>query len=297
MYKTGYVTVIGKPNVGKSTLINKMVGEKISIVSFRPQTTRDRVLGIVTDEDCQIVMVDTPGIHNPKNKLSEYMMKNVTSSIEGVDVLIYMIACDKKLENEEIKQIEKYSKLETPLIVAINKCDDVKQEAIFAKIEQLKDLSNIKAIIPISARIGKNVDYLKEELKKYLPQAEARFSDDEITDKSTRFIVGEYIREKALKLLGDEIPYGIGIIINKFEYREDGIIDIDADIVCEKQAHKSIIIGKGGSMIKQISSLAREDMEKLLQTKVFLTIFVKVKNDWRNNPNLLNNLGYLDNQF
>lgn len=295
MFKTGYVTIIGKPNVGKSTLINYMVGEKISIVSFRPQTTRDRVLGIVNDEDSQLILVDTPGIHNPKNRLSEYMMKNVSSSIDGVDAIVYIIACDKVLDEKEISQIQRYASMGTPFFIAINKCDEVKQDVIFKKIEQLKDVSSVLAIIPISARTGKNVDYLKSEIKKILPEAEARFEEDEITDKSTRFIVGEYIREKALKLLGDEIPYGVGIVINKFQYRENGIVDIDADIVCEKQAHKSIIIGKNGAMIKEISSQARKDMEELLQTKVFLTIFVKVKEDWRNNPSVLSNLGYSNN--
>ena len=295
MFKTGYVTIIGKPNVGKSTLINYMVGEKISIVSFRPQTTRDRVLGIVNDEDSQLILVDTPGIHNPKNRLSEYMMKNVSSSIDGVDAIVYIIACDKALDEKEISQIQRYSSMGTPFFIAINKCDEVKQDVIFKKIEQLKDVSSVLAIIPISAKTGKNVDYLKSEIKKILPEAEARFDEDEITDKSTRFIVGEYIREKALKLLGDEIPYGVGIVINKFQYRENGIVDIDADIVCEKQAHKSIIIGKNGAMIKEISSQARKDMEELLQTKVFLTIFVKVREDWRNNPSVLSNLGYSNN--
>ena len=295
MFKTGYVTIIGKPNVGKSTLINYMVGEKISIVSFRPQTTRDRVLGIVNDEDSQLILVDTPGIHNPKNRLSEYMMKNVSSSIDGVDAIVYIIACDKALDEKEISQIQRYSSMGTPFFIEINKCDEVKQDVIFKKIEQLKDVSSVLAIIPISAKTGKNVDYLKSEIKKILPEAEARFDEDEITDKSTRFIVGEYIREKALKLLGDEIPYGVGIVINKFQYRENGIVDIDADIVCEKQAHKSIIIGKNGAMIKEISSQARKDMEELLQTKVFLTIFVKVKEDWRNNPSVLSNLGYSNN--
>lgn len=295
MFKTGYVTIIGKPNVGKSTLINYMVGEKISIVSFRPQTTRDRVLGIVNDEDSQLILVDTPGIHNPKNRLSEYMMKNVSSSIDGVDAIVYIIACDKALDEKEISQIQRYASMGTPFFIAINKCDEVKQDVIFKKIEQLKDVSSVLAIIPISAKTGKNVDYLKSEIKKILPEAEARFDEDEITDKSTRFIVGEYIREKALKLLGDEIPYGVGIVINKFQYRENGIVDIDADIVCEKQAHKSIIIGKNGAMIKEISSQARKEMEELLQTKVFLTIFVKVKEDWRNNPSVLSNLGYSNN--
>ena len=168
MFKTGYVTIIGKPNVGKSTLLNYMVGEKISIVSFRPQTTRDRVLGIVNDEDSQLILVDTPGIHNPKNRLSEYMMKNVSSSIDGVDAIVYIIACDKVLDEKEISQIQRYASMGTPFFIAINKCDEVKQDVIFKKIEQLKDVSSVLAIIPISAKTGKNVDYLKSEIKKII---------------------------------------------------------------------------------------------------------------------------------
>ena len=292
MFKTGFITIIGKANVGKSTLTNKIVGEKVSIVTFRPQTTRDRILGICTEKDYQLIIVDTPGIHNPKNKLSEYMMKSVTSAVEGVDGIVYMISCDKKLNDEEIESISKYAKAGTPLVIAINKCDEAKQEDILSRIDMLKDIKNIKAIIPISARTGKNVDELKNELVKLLPEGEMRFVDDEMTDKSTSFIVSEYIREKALKLLGDEIPYGVGVVVNKFSQREDGIVDIDADIICEKQAHKSIIIGKGGSMIKEISTQSRKDIENLLQTKVFLTVFVRVKEDWRNRPELLNSLGY-----
>ena len=169
MFKTGYVTIIGKPNVGKSTLINYMVGEKISIVSFRPQTTRDRVLGIVNDEDSQLILVDTPGIHNPKNRLSEYMMKNVSSSIDGVDAIVYIIACDKVLDEKEISQIQRYASMGTPFFIAINKCDEVKQDVIFKKIEQLKDVSSVLAIIPISAKTGKNVYDLKSEIKKMVP--------------------------------------------------------------------------------------------------------------------------------
>lgn len=292
MFKTGFVTIIGKANVGKSTLTNAFVGEKISIVTFRPQTTRDRIMGIVHGEGYQMMIVDTPGIHNPKNKLSEYMMKNVSSSVEGVDVIVYMIACDKKLDEEEIKEIEKLAKKSTPVIVAINKCDEVEKEQIIDRISKLKDIDKIVAIIPISAKTGKNLDMLKKELVNLLPEDVARYEEDEITDKSTKFIVGEYIREKALTLLSDEIPYGVGVIVNTFKYRDNNIVDIDADIICEKQAHKAIIIGKGGQMIKKISTQARIEMEKLLQSKVFLTVYVKVKDNWRDNPSLLNNLGY-----
>ncbi|MBE5762602.1 MAG: GTPase Era [Clostridiales bacterium] len=292
MFKSGYITIIGKPNVGKSTLTNALVGEKVSIVSFRPQTTRDRILGIVNGKDYQMMLVDTPGIHKPKNKLSEYMMKNVETSIECVDGIVYVIACDKKLEEDEIKDIEKYASSNIPLIIVINKCDTQDQEGIIAKIDKLKDIKNVAAIIPISALKKKHIQDLEKELVKLLPEGEKQFSEDEFTDKSTRFIVSEYIREKALKALGDELPYGVAVIINTFEEGDNNVVTIEADIVCEKQAHKAIIIGKNASKIKEISQSARIDIEKLLGQKVFLRIFVKVKEDWRNNPTLLNNMGY-----
>ena len=292
MFKCGYITIIGKPNVGKSTLTNALVGEKVSIVSFRPQTTRDRILGIVNGKDYQMMLVDTPGIHKPKNKLSEYMMKNVETSVECVDGIVYVIACDKKLEDDEIKDIEKYASMKIPLIVVINKCDTQDQEGIISKIDKLKDIKNVTAIIPISALKKKHVKDLENELVKLLPEGEKQFSEDEFTDKSTRFIVSEYIREKALKALGDELPYGVAVIINTFEEGDNNVVTIEADIVCEKQAHKAIIIGKNASKIKEISQSARIDIEKLLGQKVFLRIFVKVKEDWRNNPTLLNNMGY-----
>lgn len=292
MLKVGVVTIIGKANVGKSTLTNAFVGEKVSIVTFRPQTTRDRILGIANGDNYQIMVVDTPGIHTPKNKLSEYMMKNVSSSLEGVDAIIYMIACDKKLDQNEIEEIEKLSNKETPLIVAINKCDEAKQEVILEKITKLQHIKNIVAIVPISARYKKNLDLLTDEVVKLLPEEENRRYDlDEITDKSTRFIVAEYIREKTLTMLSDEIPYGIGVVINTLNM-QGKVIEISADIICEKQAHKAIIIGKAGSMIKKISTQARIDIENLLQQKVFLEVYVKVKENWRDNPSLLNNLGY-----
>ena len=292
MFKSGYITIIGKPNVGKSTLVNALVEEKVSIVSYRPQTTRDRILGIVNGKDYQMMLVDTPGIHKPKNKLSEYMMKNVETSIECVDGLVYVTSCDKELDDNEVKDIEKYAKGDAPLIIAINKCDEAKDIDIISRIDKLKDIKNIVAIMPISAKTKKHVDDLKNELIKLLPEGDREFSEDEFTDKSTRFIVSEYIREKALKALSDELPYGVAVIINKFEYAENGVCYIDADIICEKQAHKAIIIGKGAQKIKEISTAARKDIEKLLGQKVFLNVFVKVKEDWRNNPNLLNNLGY-----
>ena len=273
-------------------MVNALVGEKVSIVSYRPQTTRDRILGIVNGDGFQMMLVDTPGIHKPKNKLSEYMMKNVESSVECVDGLVYVIACDKELDDQEVEDIKKYADMGTPLIVAINKCDEGNDVAIISRIDKLKDIKGIKAIMPISAKTKKHVDDLQKELIKFLPEGEMEFSEDDFTDKSTRFIVAEYIREKALKGLSDELPYGVAVVINRFEEMDNGVVNIEADIICEKQAHKAMIIGKGATKIKEISTYARKDIEKLLGQKVFLNIFVKVKENWRDNPNLLNNFGY-----
>lgn len=292
MFKSGFITIVGKPNVGKSTLTNYLVGEKVSIVSWRPQTTRNKIIGIMNGEDYQAVLVDTPGVHKPKNALSEYMMRSVDVACDGVDVYIYMLACDKKIDDYDLSYIRKYASREKPLYVVINKCDEAEQTEILSRIDKLKSVEGIKAIIPISAKTGRSCEIVKEEIIKSLPEGEAFYDGELYTDKSLRFMVSEIVREKALKLLGDEIPYGIGISVNKFNEREDGIVDIDADVVCEKQAHKAIVIGKAGDMIKKISTQSRIDMEKLLGSKVFLTLYVRVKADWRDSDFLLNELGY-----
>lgn len=283
---------MGKPNVGKSTLTNTLVGEKVSIVSWRPQTTRDKIIGILNGADYQAVLVDTPGVHKPKNMLSQYMMKSVEAAQDGVDVYLYLISCDKKLDGYDTDYIAKLAARNKPLIVVVNKCDEVEQAAILERIDALKSIEGITAIIPVSAKTGKNCDMLQAEIVKLLPEGEKYYSEEMYTDKTLRFLAAEAIREKALKLLEDEIPYGIGVAINKFEYRQDGIVDVDADVICEKQAHKAIVIGKGGAMIKQISTQARIDIEKLVDAKVFLTLYVRVKPDWRDHDLVLNELGY-----
>ncbi|MDD7351083.1 MAG: GTPase Era [Clostridia bacterium] len=290
--KSGFVSVVGKPNVGKSTLINTLVGEKVSIVSWKPQTTRDKILGIVNGDGYQVVLADCPGVHTPKNALSEYMMKSVGSAVDGVDAYIYVLACSKKIDDVDMQYINKFASSGTPLFIVINKCDEVKPEAIGQKIDSLKDLQGVKAIIPVSALSGKNCDLLMKELVEVLPEGVAYYDTDSYTDKTVRFMVGEIVREKALRLLGDEIPYGICVAVNRYEVRDDGLVSIDADIVCEKQAHKSIVIGKGGSMIKKISTMARQDIEKLVDAKVYLNLFVKVKENWRDSASLVGLMGY-----
>lgn len=289
MFKSGYISILGKPNAGKSTLLNALVGEKVAIVSWRPQTTRNKIVGIMNGEDSQVVFIDTPGIHSAKNQLGEYMMKSVRSAIDGVDGIIYVIAADKGIDDKDMSFIDKYS-LEVPTIVAINKVDLVERERVYALMDKL---NNSKAIIvPIAAERGKNLDVLKEELLKFLPEGQQYYPEDMITDKSVRFMVGEIIREKAMRLLSDEVPYGIGIAINKFKEKPNGIVEIDADVVCEKAAHKPIVIGKGGEMLKRIGTSARIEIEKLVDSKVFLQLWVRVKEDWRDSEYLTNELGY-----
>ena len=290
--KVGFVSLIGKPNAGKSTLTNTIVGEKVSIVSWKPQTTRNKILGIANTDDYQLIIVDTPGVHNGKNALSKYMMKSVEKGQEGVEVIVYVMAVDKRFDENDKEYIQKYAGGKTPFIIALNKCDDVEQDAIPKRIEALKDIKGIDSIIPISALTGKNVDMLIDRLVALMPDGERFFDEDMYTDKSVRFMVSEIIREKALRNLDEEIPYGIGVVVNKFEYRANGILDIDADIVCEKQSHKAMVIGKGGAMIKKISTQSRQDIEELVESKVFLNLYVRVKEDWRDSDFLLNQLGY-----
>ena len=290
--KVGFISLIGKPNAGKSTLTNTLVGEKVSIVSWKPQTTRNKILGIANAEDYQMIIVDTPGIHKVKNALSKYMMKSVEVSQEGVEVIVYVMAMDKKLDESDLANIKNYGGKSTPFIIVLNKCDEVDQIAVMERISTLKDVEGVDRIIPISALTGKNVDMLKERLLKLLPEGERFFDEDMYTDKSMRFMAAEIIREKALRNLDEEIPYGIGVLINKFEYQDNGVISVDADVVCEKQSHKAMIIGKGGAMIKKISTQSRQDIENMAGAKVFLTLYVRVKEDWRESDFLLNQLGY-----
>lgn len=292
MFKSGFVTIIGKANVGKSTLLNALVGEQVAIVSWRPQTTRDKIIGIMNGNNYQAVFIDTPGIHKAKNELSKFMMKNVESALDGVDIVIYVINGEKNIDENDLKLINQYAAATTPFIVVINKMDVADKEKVLGMIDTLKDIEGIDSIIPISAMKGKKLDILKERIHENLKEGVQFYPEDMITDKSVRFMVAEIIREKAMKFLGEEVPYGVAVNINLFKERDDNLIDIDADIVCEKKAHKPIIIGKGGAMLKKIGTTARQDIEKLLDSKVFLNLWVRVKDDWRDSEQLLNELGY-----
>ena len=290
--KSGFVAIIGRPNSGKSTLLNKFIGEKISIVSQRPQTTRDRITGVLTQDDYQIAFVDTPGIHTPKNSLGGYMMKSVRRAREGVDVVLYVCDAGRFLQEKDIEMLQKLITDGNNVIIAVNKTDEVTDEKIASIFVKLKELDGARSIVPISALKGRNVDVLLDEILKCIPEGEMLFPEDMYTDKTERFLVGEFIREKALRFLSDEIPHGIGVEIKKFSERENGLVDVEADIICERESHKGIVIGKGGEMLKKILTSARRDMEELLGTKVFLKGFVKVKSDWRDNEKVLRTLGY-----
>ncbi len=292
MFKSGFVTIIGKANVGKSTLLNALVGEQVAIVSPRPQTTRDKIIGIMNGDNYQAVFIDTPGIHKAKNELSKFMMKNVESALDGVDIVIYVINGEKNLDDNDLKLINQYALSNVPFIVVINKMDIADREKVLAMINTLKDIEGIDSIIPVSAMKNKKLDLLKERIEANLKEGVQFYPEDMITDKSVRFIVSEIIREKAMKFLGEEVPYGVAVSINLFKERDDNLIDIDADLICEKKAHKPIIIGKGGAMLKKIGTSARYDIEKLLDSKVYLNLWVRVKDDWRDKEQLLNELGY-----
>ena len=282
----------GKPNVGKSTLINALVGEKVSITSSKPQTTRNRIIGIVNGDDFQAVLVDTPGIHKPRNKLSEFMMKSVDAATDGVDVQMYIIAADKRPDSRDDEIVAKYAASDIPFVLVVNKCDCVDEARIFELLSRYKDIEGVDAIVPVSALKGKGVDEVAAVLKKLLPEGERYYSEDLYTDRSMRFMVSEIVREKALRFLGDEVPYGIGVAVNKFDERDDGLVEIDCDVICEKQAHKSIVIGRGGEKIKKISTEARRDIEQMIGARVFLNLYVRVKPDWRDSGAVLGDLGY-----
>ena len=292
--RSGYVAVIGRANAGKSTLINVMVGEKVSIVSPKPQTTRDRILGVLTEEDYQIVFVDTPGIYKAHNALTDMMMRTTDMSAKSVDYILFVLDGHEGVHKEDFELIRKYKALNIPMAVAYTKIDIMPKENIPLDMAKFADEDLDLDVFPVSARKGKNVKQLKEFLVKQMPEGEKAFTQDIVSDKSEKFMLAEIMREKILLKFDKEIPHGIAIVINTFERLENGVYDVNLDIVCERQNHKAILIGKQGKAIKEVSSFARQDMEKFLDAKVFLTTYVKVKEDWRDRPGLLKEYGYED---
>lgn len=293
--KSGFVTLIGRPNVGKSTLMNRMIGQKIAITSNKPQTTRNRIHTVHTDERGQIVFVDTPGIHKAKNKLGEYMVGAAEKTIGEVDVVCWLVEPTTYIGAGEQHIIERLKKVKAPIILVINKVDTIKKEEILPVIDCYRKELDFQEIIPVSARSGANVDELIDTIYKYLPYGPMFYDEDTITDQPMRQIVAELIREKALHALNEEIPHGIAVVIDSMKERKSqkGIItDIQATIICERDSHKGIIIGKGGEMLKKIGANARYEIEKQLDTKVNLQLWVKVKKEWRDSDVLIKNFGY-----
>ena len=293
--KSGFVTLIGRPNVGKSTLMNRMIGQKIAITSNKPQTTRNRIQTVHTDERGQIVFVDTPGIHKAKNKLGEYMVGAAEKTIGEVDVVCWLVEPTTYIGAGEQHIIERLKKVKAPIILVINKVDTIKKEEILPVIDCYRKELDFQEIIPVSARSGANVDELIDTIYKYLPYGPMFYDEDTITDQPMRQIVAELIREKALHALNEEIPHGIAVVIESMKERKSqkGIItDIQATIICERDSHKGIIIGKGGEMLKKIGANARYEIEKQLDTKVNLQLWVKVKKEWRDSDVLIKNFGY-----
>jgi GTP-binding protein Era len=291
--KSAIIAITGRPNVGKSTLMNKIVGEKVSIVSNKPQTTRNRIYGIVNRGETQLVFVDTPGFHTPRSLLGEYMVKVVKDSISGVDAVMLLVEPQNRIGQLETQLIEQIRRFQLPALLVVNKVDTVKKEELLSVIAAYSEAYPFKEIVPISARNGDGVDTLLELVSQYAIEGPQLFPEDMITDQSERQIAAEMVREKLLICLEHEIPHGTAVEVTKFSEREDtGIIDLEVTIYCEKASHKSIIIGKNGTMLKKIGELARKDIERFMGTKVFLQTWVKVKENWRDKGGLLRNFGF-----
>ena len=291
--KSGFIALVGRPNVGKSTLMNHLIGQKIAITSRKPQTTRNQIRTVYTDERGQAVFLDTPGIHKAKNKLGEYMVNVAENTLKEVDVILWLVEPTTFIGAGERHIAEQLSKIKTPVILVINKIDTVKsKEEILTFIAAYKDILNFAEIIPVSALKEMNIEDVKSSIFKYLPAGPQFYDEDPVTDQPMRQIAAELIREKALRMLDDEIPHGIAVVIDQMKERPNGIIDVDATIVCERDSHKGIIIGKGGSMLKRIGTAARMEIENLMDTKVNLKLWVKVRREWRDSDMYMKNYGY-----
>ena len=291
--KSGTVAVVGRANAGKSTLINVIVGEKVAIVSPKPQTTRDRILGVLTESDYQIVFEDTPGFYKSKTELNKKMQKTARKTVKDVDVVLFVLDGHEGVMDEDLELLKSVIS-SVPTIVAMSKTDIMPKENIPLNLVKIASVEGVSEIIPVSARKNRNVKELIKTVLKYLPEQDKIFDSDIVSDKSEKFMIAEIMREKILLKLDKEIPHGVAIVVNVFERRKTGTYEINLDIVCEKQNHKAIIIGKQGAMLKEISAFARQDMEKFLGAKVFLTTFVKVEENWRDKQSLISEYGYKD---
>lgn len=296
MFKSGFVTIVGRPNVGKSTLLNYIMGEKLSIVSNKPQTTRNNIQTILTGDDYQLVFVDTPGIHKPKHKLGEYMVNAAKESTKDVDLVLFLTNPDDEIGRGDKFILETLKEKKCPVFLVLNKVDESTQDRVAKSLEMYSKEFDFDEIIPISAIKGKNVDKLVDLMKKTMPEGPKYYPDDMITDVQEKFVVSEIVREKALRTLRDEVPHGIAVDIIQMKQNEIGTYHIEVDLICEKDSHKGIIIGKNGQTLKRIGETARYELEKFLRAKVNIKIWVKVRKEWRDNQNLLRELGYKKNK-
>ncbi|MBQ1839398.1 MAG: GTPase Era [Ruminococcus sp.] len=296
--RSAFIAIVGRPNVGKSSILNRLLGQKIAIVSSKPQTTRNRITGVLTEGEVQLVFFDTPGMHKPKNTLGKYMVRSVNESVGGVDCCLLVVEADREAGKTEQDLIDKFKALHMPAILAINKIDMIKEKEVLMKqILSYAQLYDFEAIVPVSARDGNGMNELLEELKKQACEGGHFFDDDTLTDQPERVIAAEIIREKILRLTDKEIPHGTAVLIERMKTRDNGILDIEATVFCERETHKRILIGKNGEMLKRISTLARQDIERFFDCKVYLQTWIKVKEDWRNRAQLVQNFGYNEKDF
>ena len=297
--KSAFIAIIGRPNVGKSSILNKLLGQKVAIVSSKPQTTRTRIMGVLTEGKDQLVFLDTPGMHKPKNSLGDYMVRSINESVAGVDACLLVTEAGQEIRENERMLIEKVKKLDLPCVLAINKTDTINvKEVILEQIIKYSKEMDFDAIVPVSAETGSKLDELKEELKKFTSEGGHFFPDDTLTDQPEKVLAAEMIREKILRLTEKEIPHGTAVVIERMKMRDDkNLMDVDATIYFERDTHKGILIGKKGAMLKKISTYARQDMENFFGCKVNLKTWIKVKEDWRNKENLMRSFGFDSNDF
>ncbi|WP_405101134.1 GTPase Era [Oceanobacillus sp. FSL H7-0719] len=296
-FKSGFISIIGRPNVGKSTFLNKVIGQKISIMSDKAQTTRNKIQGVLTKDDFQMIFIDTPGIHKPKHRLGDFMMKVAENTLNEVDTVLFMINADEGFGKGDQFIIDRLKQVKSPVFLIINKIDLVTPEKLLEIIDEYKDKGDFEEIIPISALQGNNVNHLLNELLKHLPDGPQYYPADQVTDHPERFVITELIREKALHLTREEVPHSIAVAMENMETRKDGVILVQATIITERSSQKGIIIGKQGSMLKNIGQQARKDIETLLGSKVYLELWVKVKKDWRNRQSQLHELGFRKDEY
>lgn len=297
-FKSGFISIIGRPNVGKSTFLNRVIGQKIAIMSDKPQTTRNKIQGVLTMDDTQMIFIDTPGIHKPKHKLGDFMMKVAQNTLKEVDLVLFMVNAEEGFGRGEEFILEKFQTVSTPIFLVINKIDQIHPDQLLSIIESYKEKYSFKEIVPISALEGNNVERLLDQIKTYLPEGPQYYPADQVTDHPERFIITELIREKALHLTREEIPHSLAVVLDKME-RQKGkdIIHVMATVIVERDSQKGIIIGKQGSMLKEIGKRARADIENLLGSKVFLELWVKVQKDWRNRISQLRDFGFNEDEY